>query len=33
VGMKRAIQEGMPTDFRTQFQKLWNEIKLFLQDT
>jgi chromosome partitioning protein len=33
VGMKRAIQEGMPTDFRTQVQKLWNEIKLFLQDT
>ena len=30
VGMKRAIQEGLPTDFRAQFQNLWNEIQSFL---
>lgn len=32
VGMKRAIQEGMPTDFQKQFQGLWNEIKVFLSE-
>jgi len=32
VGMKRAIQEGMPGDFRNQFQALWSEIQVFLQD-
>jgi chromosome partitioning protein len=30
VGMKRAIQEGMPVDFRTQFQSLWKEIQAFI---
>lgn len=32
VGMKRAIQEGMPADFRSQFQALWAEIKTFLDE-
>ena len=32
VGMKRAIQEGMPPDFRTQFQSLWSEVKLFVNE-
>jgi chromosome partitioning protein len=32
VGMKRAIQEGMPGDFRNQFQALWSEIQAFLQE-
>jgi chromosome partitioning protein len=30
VGMKRAIQEGLPDDFKLQFQSLWDEIKAFL---
>ncbi|MGB7283692.1 MAG: hypothetical protein WBE13_15610 [Candidatus Acidiferrum sp.] len=30
VGMKRAVQEGMPIDFRTQFQNLWKEIQAFI---
>jgi chromosome partitioning protein len=30
VGMKRAIQEGMPSDCKAQFQSLWNEIQSFL---
>jgi chromosome partitioning protein len=30
VGMKRAIQEGMPNDFRNQFRDLWAEIIDFL---
>jgi chromosome partitioning protein len=30
VGMKRAIQEGLPVDFRTQFQSLWKEIQAFI---
>jgi len=29
VGMKRAIQEGLPWDFRDQFQNLWSEIQAF----
>lgn len=33
VGMKRAIQEGMPADFRSQFQALWAEIRTFLDGT
>lgn len=33
VGMKRAIQEGMPIDLRNQFQSLWGEIKTFVQET
>ena len=32
VGMKRAIQEGLPGDFRNQFQALWSEIQAFLQE-
>jgi len=32
VGMKRAIQEGLPGDFRSQFQALWREIQVFLQE-
>jgi chromosome partitioning protein len=32
VGMKRAIQEGMPDDFRTQFQSLWAEVQAFLKE-
>jgi len=32
VGMKRAIQEGMPADFKSQFQALWSEIKIFLDE-
>jgi chromosome partitioning protein len=32
VGMKRAIQEGMPRDIRDQFQSLWTEVKIFLQE-
>lgn len=31
VGIKRAIQEGMPKDVRDQFQNLWNETKAFLE--
>jgi chromosome partitioning protein len=30
VGMKRAIQEGLPADFRTQYQSLWKEIQAFI---
>jgi chromosome partitioning protein len=32
VGMKRAIQEGMPTDFGVQFQNLWKEIQAFIEN-
>lgn len=32
VGMKRAIQEGMPADFQSQFQSLWGEIQNFLSE-
>lgn len=32
VGMKRAIQEGLPGDFRVQFSNLWTEIKSFLEE-
>jgi chromosome partitioning protein len=32
VGMKRAIQEGMPNDIRGQFQSLSTEIKKFIQE-
>jgi chromosome partitioning protein len=31
VGMKRAIQEGLPVDFQNQFQSLWTEVQAFLQ--
>lgn len=32
VGMKRAIQEGMPTDCEKQFRELWSEIIDFLSE-
>lgn len=32
VAMKRAIQEGMPADFRAQFQALWAEVRAFLEE-
>src|SRR5260370_13595958 len=32
VGMRRAIQEGLPADFSSQFQALWAEIKIFLDE-
>lgn len=32
VGMKRAIQEGMPSDFQAQFQSLWSEVVNFLTE-
>jgi len=32
VGMKRAVLEGMPADFQSQFQSLWNEIQGFLSE-
>jgi chromosome partitioning protein len=32
VGMKRAIQEGMPRDFNEQYSALWNEVKDFIQE-
>ncbi len=32
VGMKRAIQEGMPNEFRTQFSSLWGEVAKFLEE-
>jgi chromosome partitioning protein len=32
VGMKRAIQEGMPREVRDQFQKLWTEIATFVRE-
>lgn len=30
VGMKRAIQEGMPQDFNVQFSGLWDEVRSFI---
>jgi chromosome partitioning protein len=32
VGMKRAIQEGLPADFQNQFKLLWSEIQSFIQE-
>ena len=32
VGMKRAIQEGLPIDFQVQFQHLWKEMQIFLRE-
>lgn len=32
VGIKRAIQEGMPKDIRSQFDSLWSETTEFLQE-
>lgn len=32
VGMKRAIQEGMPREFRDQFSALWQEVRRFLEE-
>ena len=31
VGLKRAIQESLPTEFEKKFSNLWNEIKQFLK--
>ncbi len=31
VGMKRAIQEGMPAEFKAQFSDLWTEVVDFLE--
>lgn len=30
VGIKRAIQEGMPSDLEVNFRSLWSEIKAFI---
>jgi chromosome partitioning protein len=32
VGIKRAIQEGMPTELNQQFQSLWKEIEEFMSE-
>jgi chromosome partitioning protein len=32
VGMKRAIQEGLPTDFTNQYSALWKQIQSFLKE-
>lgn len=32
VGIKRSIQEGMPSDLNAQFKNLWNEINQFLHE-
>lgn len=32
VGMKRAIQEGMPRSFSEQFSSLWEEVQSFLEE-
>jgi chromosome partitioning protein len=32
VGMKRAIQEGMPREFQDQFSGLWTEVRKFLEE-
>lgn len=32
VGMKRAIQEGMPADFAAQYGSLWKEVQVFLAE-
>ena len=32
VGMKRAIQEGMPRQFNEEFLALWKEVKSFVQE-
>jgi chromosome partitioning protein len=32
VGMKRAIQEGLPADFATQYSILWKQIQSFLNE-
>lgn len=32
VGVKRAIQEGMPREFNDQFSALWKEIQSFVQE-
>lgn len=32
VGMKRAVQEGMPLEFKQDFIKLWQEIEGFLNE-
>jgi chromosome partitioning protein len=32
VGIKRAVQEGMPREFNEQFSALWKEVQGFLQE-
>lgn len=32
VGMKRAIQEGMPREFQQQYASLWTEVRTFLRE-
>ena len=32
VGIKRAIQEGMPLDLNEQFKNLWHETEKFLNE-
>jgi len=32
VGIKRAIQEGMPSDLHNYFQNLWKEVKEFINE-
>ena len=32
VGMKRAIQEGMPREFQQQYASLWTEVRSFLRE-
>lgn len=32
VGMKRAIQEGMPYEFQGQFSGLWGEVRKFVEE-
>ena len=32
VGMKRAIQEGLPTDFAAQYANLWKQVQSFLAE-
>lgn len=32
VGLKRAVQEGMPSDFLNQFTLLWSEITKFMEE-
>jgi chromosome partitioning protein len=32
VGIKRAIQEGMPAELNQQFQGLWKEIEEFIEE-
>ena len=33
VGMKRAIQEGLPSDFVSQYSSLWKQVQVYLNET